>query len=271
MERTFNTGETSSQLKEKYNQEGSTLRKSQLRMLEMLLYIDEICKKENISYSLDGGNILGAVRHGGFIPWDDDVDIILERKEYKRLCTYLLKHPHPQFVLQSPETDPLFINHWNVLRDLKSEYIQEDELHNLRKYKGLQVDIFPIENCVIPLLHRGIKTLHQFNETHLLGKYHTLSRFLFLMNAKILCPCIRSISKILGNKNVYYYAYGLPWSKLRFQKEIVFPFSTVTFENNTFPSPADVDAYLTIQYGNYKDLPAKNQRSHHMANYKIWE
>ena len=110
----FNTGETNQELRDKYNPDNSILRKAQLRMLDMLIYIDNICKEQDIKYSLDGGNVLGAIRHGGFIPWDDDVDIILERKEYKRLCNYLLKNPHPQYVLQTPKTDPMFINHWNV-------------------------------------------------------------------------------------------------------------------------------------------------------------
>lgn len=271
MEKKFNTGETNSELREKYNKDGSILRKSQLRMLEMLLYIDEVCKQQHIKYSLDGGNILGAVRHGGFVPWDDDVDIILERKEYKKLCTYLASHPHPQFVLQSPETDPFFINHWNVLRDLKSEYIQDSEIHRLRKYKGLQIDLFPIENNVIPFFHKSINTLHKFNETYLLRKHNKTSRFLFQLNAKVVCPLVRGISKLFGNKKVYYYAYGLPWSRLKFPEEIVFPYSSVEFEKNTFPAPADVPAYLKIQYGNYMDLPAINNRNHHMANYKIWD
>ena len=271
MERIFNTGETNAQLREKYNQEGSILRKSQLRMLEMLLYIDQVCKQEHIAYSLDGGNVLGAVRHGGFVPWDDDVDIILERKEYNRLCAYLLKHPHPQFVLQSPETDSYYINHWNVLRDLKSEYIQTDQLHNLRKYKGLQIDLFPIETGVVPFLHRTVKTLHQWNENYLLGRCRWVSKGLFVIASKVFYPCIRGVSLLIGRKDAYYYGYGLPWSKLRFPKAVLFPYSTVKFEEHSFPAPANVPAYLTIQYGNYKDLPAINHRNHHMANYKIWE
>lgn len=60
------------------------LRKLQLDLLEMLIEVDRICRKYQIAYSLDGGSLLGAVRHGGFIPWDDDVDVIMRRKEYQR-------------------------------------------------------------------------------------------------------------------------------------------------------------------------------------------
>ena len=110
----FNTGETQEELRAKYNPEGSKLRKMQKRMLDMLLYIDDICKKQNIKWRLDGGNVLGAVRHGGFIPWDDDVDIVLEKQEFNRLVKYLLKNPHPQYVQSLPNCS-LFSLLWLVI------------------------------------------------------------------------------------------------------------------------------------------------------------
>ena len=62
-------------LRNRFNPEGSLLRQHQLRMLDILIEIDKICQKHNINYWIDGGTLLGAVRHGGFIPWDDDIDI----------------------------------------------------------------------------------------------------------------------------------------------------------------------------------------------------
>ena len=67
---TFNTGETSEELRATYNPEGSILRKVQDRLLEMLLYLDGVCKSIGVPYRLDGGNVLGAIRHQGFIPWE---------------------------------------------------------------------------------------------------------------------------------------------------------------------------------------------------------
>ena len=67
----FNTGETQETLRQDYNPDGSVLRRAQLRMLDMAIYLQETAKKIGIPLRLDGGNVLGALRHGGFIPWDE--------------------------------------------------------------------------------------------------------------------------------------------------------------------------------------------------------
>lgn len=91
------TVEIAEELKNKYNPEGSTLRKAQLRMLDMVLYIDKICKENNLQYHIESGNLLGAVRHNGFIPWDDDFDIALYRRDYKKLIKILKKQNQIMF------------------------------------------------------------------------------------------------------------------------------------------------------------------------------
>ena len=139
---TFNTGESELDLKQEYNPEGSTLRKAQLRMLDMLEYLQGVFEKLNVSWHLSGGNVLGAVRHKGFIPWDDDMDVCILEKDVKKVKKYLINNPHPQYKLQCKETDSNFFERWLVLRDIKSEYIIDTPMHNCRKYRGLQVDIF---------------------------------------------------------------------------------------------------------------------------------
>ena len=267
----YNTGESHSDLRNKYNPDESILRKAQLRMLDMLLYIDKICKEQNIKYSLDSGNVLGAVRHKGFIPWDDDVDIILERKEYKRLCDYLLKNPHPQYKLQTPHTDKWYINHWNVLRDTKSVYIQDSYIHNLRKYRGLQIDIFPIENRTNYWGLRFINALHARNEKYLLGKINWFSKLLFNINYYFIIPLVRVICIPFSKKNKYSYGYGLPWIDKRWNVEDLFPYKNIVFEGYNFCGPSNPDKYLKEQYGNYMDLPSSEYRNHHKTIIHIFD
>jgi lipopolysaccharide cholinephosphotransferase len=83
----------SKELKERYNPEGSVLRKSQMRMLDMLVFIDKVCQENNLIYWIEGGTLLGAVRHDGFIPWDDDADLCMPYKDAEIFKTMA----HPDF------------------------------------------------------------------------------------------------------------------------------------------------------------------------------
>lgn len=271
MEMVYNTGETSKELKENYNPEGSTLRKAQLRMLDMLLYIDSICKKENIAWRLDGGNVLGALRHGGFIPWDDDVDIVLEYEEYKKLYKYLLNNPHPQYVLQCNKTDKGYYAHgWCVLRDTKSEYIQDSKMHNIRKYRGLQIDIFCYEKGVIPCLNNFAMKLYWRNLNHFAGKYPNIAQLVYNFEEWIEIPLFRFLSKLFGNKEYYMHSYGALFI-CRFHKDLLFPYTPIEFENYTFPGPANPKEFCRSLYGDFMSLPPIDKRDHHQAAYIIQE
>lgn len=266
----FNTGETAKELMEKYNPEGSVLRKSQLRMLDMLLYIDKICKEQNIEYCLDGGNVLGAVRHGGFIPWDDDVDITLTNDNYKKLCKYLKKHKHHQYVLQDHSTDSGYYGFWSVLRDTKSEYLQDNLSHKMRKYRGLQIDIFPIEKQHIFLFQRCSAYLASLNSKYFL-KYKMIYGMLFYLHNKIINSIFRLFGKLFGDEKNYFYSYGSAFMQ-KIKVEDYYPYSSIKFEGVCFPAPHSVDGYLKGMYGsNYMELPPIDKRDHHHAEYKIWD
>ena len=83
--------EMNEELRKRFNPEGSMLRRQQMRMLEILLEVDRICKKHDIPYWLSSGTLIGAMRHDGFIPWDDDLDIEMLRSDYLRLMEVLPK------------------------------------------------------------------------------------------------------------------------------------------------------------------------------------
>ncbi|MDE6696570.1 MAG: LicD family protein, partial [Muribaculaceae bacterium] len=110
------------ELRQRFNPDGSDLRKVQLRMLEMLKYVDKICRENNIKYWLSSGTCLGAVRHGGFIPWDDDVDIELEKTDFKRLIKILSKDN--KYFLQTHSTDIEYLSPYAKLRE-KDSFLKE--------------------------------------------------------------------------------------------------------------------------------------------------
>lgn len=267
----FNTGETQSELRAKYNPEGSILRKAQMRMLDMLLYFDKVCKEQKIPYRIDGGNVLGAVRHGGFIPWDDDIDVVIMRKDLKRLCNYLIKNPHPQYKLQTFKTDPGYVGPWIVLRDTKSEYIKDGFVHNARKYRGLQVDIFPYENRVIKPLYKIAAKITTLNKKWFIGRHMRIARFIDRLQHKIINPIFRTIGWIFGNPNIYMYPYGSRIYRFHTSKS-QFPYKVICFEGHLFPGPADPDLFCKEFYGDrYMDLPDISSRNHHKATCRIWD
>lgn len=265
------------QLRDCYNPDGSMLRKAQCRMLEMLCFIDTICLENQITYWLDAGTLLGAVRHGGFIPWDDDVDICMPVKDAKRFKDLMLgTYNDGEFVLQCRDTDPGFFGPWLVLRDRKSEYIQDSHLHQARKYRGLQVDVFMVKDHNIPILKRGASFLERRLITKPLLKYR-FSKFLKFSSTfwyNILYNCLFKVFDALGvllsDKKYYTYSYGTSFADKHLIAPI-FPLKRIEFEGKAFNAPNDTDTYLTESYGNWRRIPEDNEIETHHVSVKFYD
>lgn len=261
----FNTGETAEELKIKYNSEGSNLRDAQLRMLDMLKYINKVCKEQGISWRLDGGNVLGAVRHGGFIPWDDDVDIALDKKNFNKLRKYLLKYPHKQFVLQDHSTDKFYEVNWCVCRDLNSEYIYNTSskfrIRDIRKYKGLQIDIFMYQRGRLAVLQFfSLKLRHLIKG--FAGRITILADMFFYFQKYCFVPFCEACSTFFGNNKIISPGYALPFDE-KIPSSFIFPYKNLTFEEEILPGPNNPEGYCEAAYGDYKNLPPENSRNHH--------
>ena len=103
------------QLRARYNPDGSRLRSDQLELLRMLQHVAEICREHDIKWWLSSGTLLGAARHKGFIPWDDDIDIGLPREDYDRFKQYWMQNPSEVFFYQDFETEK---NHPSIIGNM---------------------------------------------------------------------------------------------------------------------------------------------------------
>lgn len=246
------------------------LRRAQLRMLDMLLFIDRVCSDNGISYWLEGGTLLGAARHGGFIPWDDDTDIGMTREDMLRFKDIMIHHnPSSEFVIQCRETDPGFFGNWIVLRDLKSEYHQDSYRHRIRKYRGLQVDIFAVEPANEPAWQFARRLDYKlltapFNDSPgRAGKFlRRMAGMSFSLLHRGLYPLLRRLPA--GDSDKLHWTFGSPFRETHARGNI-FPLSKISFEGHLFNAPAKVDEYLTETYGDWRIIPPPEQRRTHDA------
>lgn len=250
-------------LRERYNPEGSTLRRAQLRMLEMLKFLDRVCRENSIRYWIDYGTLLGAVRHDGFIPWDDDTDVCMMREDADAFKRLMLSGAYgDEFVLQCRETDDGYFGSWLVLRDTRSEYVQDSEVHNKRRFRGLQVDIFIYDDRSVQLFVDVTKHIYrdliQRPLLRIPDREKAIRRarpWAFLLYG-VLDPLFRLVSP---RRKYIAPSYGTWFTVDRTPKELIFPLGTVCFEGYDFSCPARVEDELTLWYGDWKKLPDRIQ------------
>jgi lipopolysaccharide cholinephosphotransferase len=246
------------------------LRACQLKQLSILEEIDRICQRHQINYWLDGGTLLGAVRHGGFIPWDDDIDIAMRQDDLERFINIAPAELREGLFLQTPQTEPESKEPIIKVRDLNSFYVEGADNFAADYQKGLYVDIFPM--TAYPTLPRQwVKriTLGISKSYSILRKahYYSLRSFaeFFWFGAKyLLCTSLWKVLSTLRPKDTYFSnilinnGYGI-----MHRQDSIFPTSTITFEGKTFRAPANPNAYLSDLYRNYMEIPPEEQRKIH--------
>ena len=240
------------ELRERFNPDGSLLRKQQLRMLDILLYVDKVCKEHNIRYWLSSGTLLGAVRHGGFIPWDDDLDIEMLREDYDKFIEVF--KDNDDYALQTYKSDKHYYRTFAKVRDLHSQ-ISEFELDKHYKYRGIFIDVFSIEYLpkFVCRLYGGAfevicRWARKFSDNRVAMFGVKLLQKIVLCSIPIARPIFRVFAKDL------HHSYGSGFLKKR-NMEDIYPLTTIQFEGYTFPSPYNADSYLREIYGNYNKLP----------------
>lgn len=248
--------------------------------LDLLSEFDRVCKKNGINYIASGGTMLGAIRHNGYIPWDDDLDLMLPRKDYERLCTIASEEFQYPYFFQTEFSDPGYLRGFARLRNSETSGIQRFEFNKRYRFnQGIFIDIFPMDEVVSEkkkLNKQGRKVKRLYSTACILSEmtnrfppsrkpywkylYKCLGHYLFgsLINKFHLQ---KYYFKKFENACTQYNGTGQEvWSLLSFQftnrrhdlpvydvKDIIH----VDFEFTTMPVPKNYKIHLKNKYGDY--------------------
>lgn len=246
----------------------------QRESLEILLRIDAFCSQHGLTYYLAEGTLLGAARHQGFVPWDDDIDICMPRTDYERFSGLMQTHPDPDLRLFNERTFPKYhLTFTKIVASQPSEFTTmfmdvPDE------YKGPAVDVFPLDAGVRAANPRREHTVRWLRDVLLFKVgYLTLEKrpkqrgrylasrvlgFRFLQNAIQRRYRIHEAEKDTGY--VVNFASSYPVAKEKFRSDWFGEPPRAPFEGHRLPVPADSDAVLRTTYGDYMKLPPVEKR-----------
>lgn len=251
------------------------LKKIQLDILDV---IDEFCVQNNIRYSLACGSMLGAIRHNGYIPWDDDIDIYIPREDYKKFIQ-IFPEELGYIKVASLERDPK----WNraYAQAYDSRTIMNEFAYSTVKV-GVYIDIYPIDS--VPdsddawlrynKIRRTLIRLQEIKYIPIRMKRSILKNLVLIIGKIILLPfssriIAKSINLFAQRNNGMGYGRSFECvqgmlQKRPFQSSLMTEFIRIPFENRHFMIMKDYDAYLSNGYGNYMQLPPKEKQvSHH--------
>lgn len=255
-----------------------TLRELQYLQLEIAKEIKRICDVNNIDYFIIGGTLLGAVRHGGFIPWDDDMDIGMTIENYNRFLELAPSQLDHRFFLQTNATDPNYHNVFAKVR-MNGTHMVERVSEGLKIHNGIFVDIFPYDAAPEKLARSKMymTTLQLLGKTSLLKHRYDLNGITEKRISRIINSMLKSIpipvkyidqrltSLFLSHGNNDEKQYYIERDGM-FKGNFVFPqnyFETLEelpFEGIKFKVPSEYAAYLSNAYGEYMKLPPEHER-----------
>ena len=244
------------------------------RLVGILKDVDAFCKENGIRYYLAWGTMLGAVRHKGFIPWDDDIDLWMPRPDYDR---FIQNWKHDIYTFHSPETDERWPLNFGKVCD--ERFTAPDRFGN---DFGLFLDIFPLEGMPSDpkesdrYMKRVRRLENLWSNQLFTRKMSPGARQPLSLNAKILAGRLLHLlipfRAIRARLNRLYTKYdfdtcsktcSLSDSSQVYDKAVIDPASPGTFEGGTYPLPHDYDFCLRLRYGDYMQLPPEEERYSH--------
>ena len=246
--------ETHNKLRAKYNPEGSPMRDLQMTALDILIEFDKICIKHGIKYILSSGTLLGAIRHGGFIPWDDDIDVEIEIGDYKKLIKIMADELSNTYEIHSHDDDINYINTFIKIRHKEKTVTETHKVAKLFNKQGIYIDIFIVEKTsnIIFIISKELmgSLLRRPMYRKPLPAWRIKLAWGFIHN--FIFPIFRAINKI--TKGNLRYTLGSSFKEVK-KRDYFDDIIRIEFEGQMLNAPRMYEDYLTTHYGDYMDIP----------------
>lgn len=240
--------------------------------LEILDEIDNFCRSHNLKYSIAFGTLIGAVRHGGFIPWDDDIDIVMPRDDYEYL---LANWDVPGFALQNKRTNDDYNQNFTKIRKDHTAFIQVEFEKNVSYHTGIFVDIFPGDRVAPEGLNRKLQYAEcavnlLYSRDGVTSRKTTVPEKMLLavpkkLRHKIMIQCEKSIQKWNKKGGQYFFPSTIRDARIYYSADLFDEMIDVEFANRKYMCVKNYDAFLRGYYGDYMQLPPEEERvyKHH--------
>ncbi len=256
------------------------IRKLQLKSLEILIYFKNFCEKHNLLFYFCGGCCIGTVRNGGFIPWDDDIDVFMPREDYEKLGILWNKYADINKYSYNRTTEDEFFGHiMTTITDKETTAVRPWQTGK-SGHKGVMIDVLPLDGCAPD----GIKRKIQMMWSMIFSLY--CSQVVPVNHGKIVSVVCKILLKIIPSNSLRYKIWkfaenqmskykitncryitelcaGPRYMKNKYPKEIFEKAVYKEFEDFMMPLPVGYDTYLKIAFGDYMTLPPKEKQVPH--------
>lgn len=243
--------------------------------VEILDVFHEVCMRNGLRYSLAYGTLIGAVRHKGFIPWDDDIDVLMPREDYEKLLHVWDVDPNRGFILQEPYTSPDLVVNFGKIRKDHTAFIQAEFEREKKYHKGVFIDVFPLDRVAPSRFSRMIqrffcKLVMLYNRGYTSGNGGVSGLAEKLLLAIVPKNYYRTIQRWAekhatrwnDNTNQQWFGFQTVSDMAHFYAPNVFDnLIELEFEGKYYLAFKDYDKVLRDEFGDYMQLPPEEERT----------